>query len=323
MANSGRGGALSRGLKRKLTGKGKAPALYTHQPAIAQELGVSSDGRHVQAKITVLGSASAAQPTYGADEAAEAALDGLDSSYMLGDDGFPVDNVDEGDRAGVNVVPVRNKNSDIPLRTWLLYRSEYLDKFLDQQCFGGELMCRTCHIKAHQTNPLHWMEEWTGTEFKCTSLQEMGLMVQLGHAPGLRCATREPNMRKMAVIHTNGIHSVSVDFCRCGTQEVDHWRQLMRSCWWPAMPLDPQTSSTFEVLRQFQTINPPPDRCRPFMRTVRQWRNVRMLKRFGRAHDPTGIEGTPLGGLALLCLACPQLEINLLPDWKREPAATA
>jgi hypothetical protein len=91
--------------------KSKAPQLYTHQPAIAQELGISEDGRRVCARVTVLGSSSAAQPTYTADTAAEAALDSLDGSYMLGDDGFPLDNENEADQAGVKVVPARNKNS--------------------------------------------------------------------------------------------------------------------------------------------------------------------------------------------------------------------
>jgi hypothetical protein len=38
---------------------------------------------------------------------------------MLGDNGFPLDNEDEADQAGVRVVPARNKNS-IGL-VWLLW----------------------------------------------------------------------------------------------------------------------------------------------------------------------------------------------------------
>ncbi|KAJ7220394.1 hypothetical protein C8J57DRAFT_1095056, partial [Mycena rebaudengoi] len=168
------------------------------------------------------------------------------------------------------------------LCTWLLYRSEYLDEFAwdegrgarrlwddkyhccglegpqfrcrDQQCFGGELFCGSCQVKAHQTNPLHWME-WIGMHFKRTSLQDMGLVVQLGHTPGLCCMLRGENMKKVTVIHTNSVHGVSVDFCSCGTEEVEHWRQMMWTCWWPATLLEPQTCSTFEVLWHFQSMN--------------------------------------------------------------------
>lgn len=36
-----------------------------------------------------------------------------------------------------------------------------------------------------------------------------------------------------------------------------------------------------------------------------------MLKRGGRANDPSGIDGTKPGGLAVLCPACPNAEWNI------------
>ena len=44
---------------------------------------------------------------------------------------------------------------------------------------------------------------------------------------------------------------------------------------------------------------------------MRIYRNVRMAKRGGRAHDVHGIKGTPEGGLALSCPACPRPGVNL------------
>ncbi|KIL56756.1 hypothetical protein M378DRAFT_57844, partial [Amanita muscaria Koide BX008] len=44
-----------------------------------------------------------------------------------------------------------------------------------------------------------------------------------------------------------------------------------------------------------------------------------MGKRAGRGHDPTGIDATSQGGLAVLCRACPLPEINLSHEWKNEP----
>jgi hypothetical protein len=85
-------------------------------------------------------------------------------------------------------------------------------------------------------------------------LREMGLVVQLNHTPGSQCTFREHRVQKFAVLHVNGVHEVCVDFCSCGTK-VEHRDQLLRACWWPATPLNPQTAATFEVLRQFQTLN--------------------------------------------------------------------
>ncbi|KAJ7231196.1 hypothetical protein C8J57DRAFT_1533806 [Mycena rebaudengoi] len=61
---------------------------------------------------------------------------------------------------------------------------------------------------------------------------------------------------------------------------------------------------------------------KPFMQTVRQWRNIKMFKRFGRAHDLDGIDETADGELALLCPACPQPGINLPEGWRDEPPET-
>lgn len=55
------------------------------------------------------------------------------------------------------------------------------------------------------------------------------------------------------------------------------------------------------------------------MRMLRQWRFLKLLKRGGRAHDPTGITGTKNGELALVCPACPHPGINLPEDWENAP----
>jgi hypothetical protein len=47
-----------------------------------------------------------------------------------------------------------------------------------------------------------------------------------------------------------------------------------------------------------------------------------MAKRAGRAHDPSGLEGTPPGGMSVPCRACPHPDINLPSDWANEPAET-
>ncbi|KAF8808428.1 hypothetical protein BYT27DRAFT_7210831 [Phlegmacium glaucopus] len=65
--------------------------------------------------------------------------------------------------------------------------------------------------------------------------------------------------------------------------------------------------------------SPPPDRYHTFLRIMREWRHVRLLKRFGRGHDPTGVKGTQEGECAVLCPACPIPGMNLPSNWKDQP----
>lgn len=44
-----------------------------------------------------------------------------------------------------------------------------------------------------------------------------------------------------------------------------------------------------------------------------------MLKRAGRGHDPSGVDGTEQGGLAVVCPACPHPGQNLPPGWEDMP----
>lgn len=52
------------------------------------------------------------------------------------------------------------------------------------------------------------------------------------------------------------------------------------------------------------------------MLILRQWRNIKELKRFGRGHDPTGIKGTASRALIVPCRPCPHPNINLPTDWQ-------
>lgn len=52
------------------------------------------------------------------------------------------------------------------------------------------------------------------------------------------------------------------------------------------------------------------------MLIVRQWREVKRMKRFMRGHDAGGVRATKQGELALKCRACPHPGWNLLEDWE-------
>ncbi|KAK0480968.1 hypothetical protein EDD18DRAFT_1113409 [Armillaria luteobubalina] len=55
-----------------------------------------------------------------------------------------------------------------------------------------------------------------------------------------------------------------------------------------------------------------------FLRVVREWRYIRMLKRHGRGNDLSGSEGTKVGDCVVHCLACPRSGVNLSGNHKKE-----
>ena len=48
-----------------------------------------------------------------------------------------------------------------------------------------------------------------------------------------------------------------------------------------------------------------------------------MLKRGGRAHSVTGVEGTAIGELAIRCPSCPHPGINMAEGWANVPKENA
>jgi hypothetical protein len=57
------------------------------------------------------------------------------------------------------------------------------------------------------------------------------------------------------------------------------------------------------------------------MNMLRQWRNIKSYKRFGRGHHDNGIVLTEQGELTVQCRACPLDGINLPPYWSNLPDA--
>jgi hypothetical protein len=57
------------------------------------------------------------------------------------------------------------------------------------------------------------------------------------------------------------------------------------------------------------------DQYEAFLRMVREWRHLKMMKLSGRGHDPKGIDETAAGECAVLCPACPQPGKNIPADY--------
>ncbi|KAJ6576737.1 hypothetical protein B0H10DRAFT_1836766, partial [Mycena sp. CBHHK59/15] len=207
-----------------------------------------------------------------------------------------------------------------------------------QTCYGPSLFCQACIVKGHTVLPTHWIQEWNGSFFERRALKDLGLVIQLGHPPGSHCPNPLAANKDFCLIDVTGVHTVAMSYCLCDSS-IEKRQQLMRVCWWPATARDPKTCATFPVVRLFQIMNclgkvsahdflrslelltnndgldPPPDRRRAFRHIVRQYRTIQRLKRAGRGHHPSGVNGTAQGELALQCRACPQDGKNLPPGW--------
>jgi len=204
-------------------------------------------------------------------------------------------------------------------------------------------------------------QRWNNNFFERISLKSLGFRIQLGHRPGITCVNPKPSSNDdFVIIDCNGIHEVELDYCSCeGAKSAEV--QLLRSALYPVTSMNPKSAATFRVMKLFHIlsfeskcsgyefyntlsrytdnvgVNPArvsllfdedclftdltQDRYDEFMRIVRQWRNLKLLKRGGRGHEDGGILGTKPGELALLCPACPHPGINLPPDWDLAPAA--
>ena len=172
--------------------------------------------------------------------------------------------------------------------------------------------------------------------FTKLSLKDLGLTFQLNHH-NLRCPTPIACHKNFCVLHTNGIHEVAIHFCGCNRQ-IPHHLQLLRRGLYPASQIDVRTVATFRLLQllqlfsltakpsvydQYRTLerltsntglNMPKSRSRALFRMTVQWRHLKLAKRAGRGHDPTGIKGTRNGELSILCPTCPYGGINMLEE---------
>ncbi|KAJ7106101.1 hypothetical protein C8R43DRAFT_1140582 [Mycena crocata] len=212
-----------------------------------------------------------------------------------------------------------------------------------EDCFGDVLYCTSCIVERHKENPLHRIHTWNGDYFVKVPLSKLGLRVQLGHPPHEPCPAPEPANSGFVTLHVNGIHEVSVDFCGCihRLEAGDPDEQLLKAGWFPATLDRPQTCASLAVLERYHqdtlqskvtmydfyavlekltdnTGIKPPDRYHEWIRMCREFRHIILCKRGGRAiaYDPTGVEGTEEGELALRCPACPRPGVNLNEGWE-------
>ena len=105
------------------------------------------------------------------------------------------------------------------------------------------------------SHPQKWCE--TGRSFEKITLKDLGLVVQLGHFDAQPCPSPRRG-REFVVIHTNGIHEVTVQFCACAANSQaagSYAQQCLRSRWYPATPDDPATACTLDVIDEYLSLS--------------------------------------------------------------------
>ncbi|KAF9502212.1 hypothetical protein BDN71DRAFT_1515913 [Pleurotus eryngii] len=188
------------------------------------------------------------------------------------------------------------------------------------ECFGFRNECLDCCMERHKNLPLHWIEVWEDGCFKRTTLQKMGLRIQLGHESAA-CTNPAAGPKSFTILHINSVHLVNIDYCDC-ERRVPRRIQLLRAGLYPATVQYPATCATLGVLKHFHGLSLcSKTRYKAFLRMVRQYRHERLMKRAGRGNIENGIATTSPGNLALICAACPQPGINLPEGWERVPPA--
>ncbi|KAF8833926.1 hypothetical protein BDN67DRAFT_915996 [Paxillus ammoniavirescens] len=86
-------------------------------------------------------------------------------------------------------------------------------RFHCEDCFDVDMYCQNCTIFFGFDV---FCKEWSGSYFERRTLKDCGLRIQLGHHIGDKCCRPRPAVKdEFIVLHSNGVHVVSVDFCGC------------------------------------------------------------------------------------------------------------
>ncbi|KAJ7222855.1 hypothetical protein B0H12DRAFT_1241055, partial [Mycena haematopus] len=87
-------------------------------------------------------------------------------------------------------------------------------RFFCRSCFWPQFLCRVCILKAHARHPLHRVEMVMDKTLKGTTLQSLGLVIQLGHGVDGVCLNPERE-GEFTVTASDGVHDVTMNFCGC------------------------------------------------------------------------------------------------------------
>ncbi|KAJ3562360.1 hypothetical protein NP233_g9626 [Leucocoprinus birnbaumii] len=221
-------------------------------------------------------------------------------------------------------------NTALPSPNVALYRC------LD--CFHSEETCSDCILIQHRHLPFHRIQKWTGTHFEKTTLATLGYILHLGHE-GSPCKMNDENPVECVVVHTNGIHTLPIGFCKCKPKNHSRLVQLVSNRLFPSTVDIPRTMFTFHVLEDFHRHSLSskssaydyyealkrhndaafprnvPDRYASLLLVMRFWRFLSLCRWAGQEHKIDGVltHRRP-GSVAVWCPACPEIGFNVDED---------
>ncbi|KAG2338570.1 hypothetical protein BDR05DRAFT_978103 [Suillus weaverae] len=265
-----------------------------------------------------------------------AVLDDTSFAFAEYDDSFTMDEIITNSE-DVDLPQTRKQTAgDNPLLTWLSEHDSYLSEmirldgrgdvggtcagcgtaptlFRCEICDDIQLYCHNCTVTNHLRLPTYHINEWTRVYFKRTSLKNLGLHIQLGHPVGQHCILPHQAFNDdFILIDTDGtVYEIGLDFC--ATFQVLQQYQILS---FESKASAYKFYHTLVRLTDNTGLSKCKDHYEAFMRMVREWRHLKMVKCFGDGHDPDGVNGTLPGECAVLCPACPQPGKNLPDGWQ-------
>ncbi|CCA75618.1 hypothetical protein PIIN_09609 [Serendipita indica DSM 11827] len=268
--------------------------------------------------------------TEGSDDRGSGALYEPGGMWML-DDG-----PDASEAA--SIPPIRNSRSTRTqnhyLAEWLQHEALYAKLLVDQEfpaggfdycstcqsrdaiflcssCHGNLQKCRNCMISSHTHLPFHRLRKWNGRYLEDASLASVGLVTYLGHS-GSQC-TENRGFISLCVLHLDGFHTLSVNFCHC--LSIPYHIQLFQSRLFPSSFQSPQTAFTFDLLAQFRIHHlEEKGSAYTYIRSL-----CRLTNDVGPIDTPhTGAYGSTAMPLppTISCPACPTPGVNVPINWE-------
>ncbi|KAL0570105.1 hypothetical protein V5O48_011855 [Marasmius crinis-equi] len=214
-----------------------------------------------------------------------------------------------------------------------------------RECYNHAqaLFCRDCIVARHGSRPFDKIEHWNGFYFEKTTLQKLGMTVQLCHPVGEKCGYPRAAKAGFVVVDVDFMQSADISYCGCQDPAVvgRPWQQLLRSQLFPATVLTPHTAFTFRCLKLLHTLtlhgklttyhfyqsieaatdavdvdSGPKGRYDELSCVIRMFRHLRLLKRGGVGSSLSpDLENIPSGSLVVKWPACPRPEVNLPENW--------
>lgn len=132
-----------------------------------------------------------------------------------------------------------------------------------ESCILHTWVCKPCMLSQHAKHPFDIISSWDSTKGCLVThrLSDLGLVLRLAHEDGQTCKTvpTKDKERCLDVLHINGYHKILYYQCTCGTSSgaprTASPEQLFANRLYPATGKNPRWAYTFDVLKQFDSLN--------------------------------------------------------------------